>query len=235
MNKYLSFLLIAALAAVSCGDKDKSFEGDDSVARCLMAKDYRYEELLTKADVSKHASIDEASFKMEISPTKGTYGSCRYQWNSDRPDIEIELLGVPISSPDRNFVVIKLLDFYTDDQLKLYSQPDALALFDTSYKPLTQSDYDKLLASLEKEYANDPSGLATAKKFLDSRMNLIYEPLAGLGDRAYWKWDVQHGLELVVLSGAARFTIETKLSSEAPASLESAVKFAREVLAKCGA
>lgn len=233
MNKYLSFLLIAGLAVVSC-DKDEKSEGDDGIARCLMSKDYRYEELLTKADVAKHTSIDEGSYTMEISPTKGSYGSCRYQWNSDRPPIEMELLGQPISVSDRNFVVLKHLDFYTHGELKLYSQPDALALFDQTYKRLTQSEYNELLASLEKEYANDPSGFETAKKFLDARMKFTYEPLAGLGDRAYWDWDAQDGLELVVLAGAAHFTIETKLSAESPASLELAVKFAREVLAKCG-
>jgi len=110
MNKYLSFLLIAGLAVVSC-DKDEKSEGDDGIARCLMSKDYRYEELLTKADVAKHTSIDEGSYTMEISPTKGSYGSCRYQWDSDRPPIDMKLLGQTISVPDQNFVVLKHLDF----------------------------------------------------------------------------------------------------------------------------
>lgn len=234
MRKYCYALLCALVTVVACGDKGKTLEGDDNMARCLMAKDYQYEALLTKADVAKHASIDEGSYKMEISPTKGTYGSCTYTWDSDRPDLEIELLGQIIRAPDRNRVVVKMLDFYTDSDLKLYKQADALALFDRSYKPLSQSEYDELLAALEKEYANNPSGFETAKGFLDARLNLVYESLANLGDRAYWKWHPDYGIELIVLAGAAHFTIETKLSAEAPASLDLAVKYAREVLAKCG-
>lgn len=235
MNKYFfTPLLLALLAVVACGDKDKTFGGDDSIARCLMAKDYKYEELLTKADVAKHTSIDEASYKMEISPTKGTYGSCTYTWNSDRPDLEIELLGQIIRGPDRNRVVVKMLDFYTDSDLKLYKQADALALFDRVYKPVSQSEYDDFIATLEREYANDPAGMETAKKLLEARMNLVYESLTGLGDRAYWKWHPDYGIELVVLAGAAYFTIEAKLSADAPTSRDLAAKFAKEVLARCG-
>lgn len=235
MNNSLFILLCTVVLMAACGDKKNNLADDnDNVARCLMAKDYKYEELLTKADVSKHVSIDESSFKMEISPTKGKYGSCDYRWDSDRPDMEIEILGYNVPVPDHNQVVIKMLDFYSDAQLKLYQQEDAIALFEQSYKRLSQSEYDELLANLEKAYANDPSGFETAKGFLDARMTFRYEPIDNLGTRAYWKWHDEYGIELVVLSGAARFTIETKLSADAAPSLDLAVKFAREVLAKCG-
>ncbi len=148
--------------------------------------------------------------------------------------MEIEILGYNVPVPDHNQVVIKMLDFYSDAQLKLYQQEDAIALFEQSYKRLSQSEYDELLANLEKAYANDPSGFETAKGFLDARMTFRYEPIDNLGTRAYWKWHDEYGIELVVLSGAARFTIETKLSADAAPSLDLAVKFAREVLAKCG-
>lgn len=199
-----------------------------------MAKDYAYEDLLTKADIAKHVPIDEASYKMKASTTKGQYGSCEYEWLSDRPDLEIELLGQTIKGADKNRVKIKQLDFYTDSDLSLYKQADATALFDQSYKRLSQQEYDELLANLEKQYAQDAAGLAQAKGFLDARLNMIYEPLSDLGDRAYWKWHEQHGIELVVLTGAAHFTIEAKLSAEAQSTLDASIQLAREVLAKCG-
>lgn len=233
MKKILS-LLFGAILLAACGNSENVANDDDTISKCLMAKDYKYEELLTKADIAKHIAIDEASYEMEISPTKGEYGSCTYKWLSDRPDLEIEILGQTIQGPDKNFVVVKMLDFYTDRDLKLYSQASAQALFDQSYKKLSQQEYNELLGNLEKEYANDASQFEKAKGFLDARMNFKFEPVEGLGDRAYWKWHDTHGIELVVLAGATRFTIENKTSGDQSTALAHAVKFAEEVLAKCG-
>jgi phosphoserine phosphatase len=65
-------------------------------------------------------------------------------------------------------------------------------------------------------------------------MQLTYEVQENLGDRAYWRWHDEHGIELVVLSGTAHFTIASKTQGTSAAALADAVKFAREVLAKCG-
>lgn len=219
---------------ISCKDSEKQPEiGTDKISKCLIAKDYKYEELLTKADLAKHVVIDESSYKMNVSNIKGVYGSCSYEWASNRPDLEIEVAGQIIKGPDKNRVKITKLDFYTDQELKLYTQESAISLFDQSYKKLSQQEYNELLANLEKEYANSPTDFKQAKGFLDQRMKLTFEPVQNLGDRAYWKWNDTYGIELVVLSGVARFTIEAKLSAQANSSLESAVKFAKEVLAKC--
>jgi hypothetical protein len=64
-------------------------------------------------------------------------------------------------------------------------------------------------------------------------MNLTYEPVNDLADRAYWKWNDTYGLELAVLSGAAHFTIKTKVTAHADTTLDAAVNLAKEVLAKC--
>lgn len=227
------YLFGFVLFLMSCSDKTDIAEGSSPITKCLMAKDYKYEELLTKNDVAKYTSIDEASYKMDISPTKGTYGYCEYKWKSDRPDLVIEVAGQTITGPDRNIVKLTKLDFYTDSQLKLYNQESAIALFDQSYKKLSQEEYNELLANLEKQYANNPEGFEQAKGFLDVRMNLKYQPVENLGDRAYWKWHNTYGLELVVLAGTAHFSIEAKLSAEANNTLDIAIKLAKEVLAKC--
>lgn len=232
MKKLLYSTLILALVA-SCSDKEPKLKEDNATAACFQAMDYQYDALLTKADIAKHVTIDEASYKMDISTIKGTYGSCAYTWKSDRPDIETEILGHLIKGPDDNRVEIKMLDFYTDSELKLYSQESALALFDQSYKKLSQEEYDELLANLQKEYANDAAKYEQAKGFLDMRMNFTFAPMANLGDRAYWKWHDEYGIELVVLAGVAHFTINSKTSGDQKTALDDAVKFAQEVLAKC--
>lgn len=217
---------------MSCSDKAPQQQQDRS-AVCFEAYDYRYEDLLTKADVAKHVQIDEASFKKEVSPVKGFYGSCQYKWESGRPNLEKEIAGHVFSFPDFNSVSIKHLKFYSTDELDLYSHSTALSLFDQSYKKLSENEYNELLANLEKEYAGDAAGFEQAKGFLDQRMQFTYEIVEHLGDRAYWKWSEDVGIELVVLSGTTHFTIESKTHGTSGPSLDDAVKIAREVLAKC--
>lgn len=228
------FLCGVVLLPIACADKDNQYQDtEDPVSRCMMAKDYKYEDLLTKADVARHVTIDEASYKAKVSATKGKYGYCEYRWASDRPDLEIEVAGQTIKGPDMNLVKLTKLDFYTDSVLKLYSKESAIALFDEGYKKLSQQQYDELLENLKKEYANRPTEFEQAKGFLDQRMKFAYETVSQLGDRAYWKWHDRYGIELVVLAGATYFTLETKISQQAGTSLDVAVKFAKEVLAKC--
>src|SRR5690606_7428242 len=128
---------------------------------------------------------------------------------------------------DKNRVNITQLSFYTDRDDKLYTPAEAMARFDQAYKKLSQQEYEELLANLEKQYTNDLAGFEQAKGFLDARMNFKYEALDDLGDRAYWKWHEHYGISLVVLTGAAQFTIETRVSAEAASTLDAAVKFAR--------
>lgn len=233
MKKLLFLVLSTSLTLVSCSDKETTLNGQNSTDRCLMSKDHKYEDLLTKADIAKHVDIDEGSYKMEISSIKGQYGYCKYEWLSDRPDLETDILGQIIKSPDKNHVKITQLDFYTDSELKLYQQADAIALFERAYKKINQQEYDELVEKLQTQYANDPTGFEEAKGFLDARLNLKYEAVSNLADRAYWKWHDQHGIELVVLTGAAHFEIVAKLSADAQTTLDASVKLAREVLAKC--
>lgn len=230
-----SILLVTCLFVfASCNKKDVVSEEANAVTQCLLAKDYKYEELLTKVDILKHVSIDESSYKMDVSTIRGEYGSVIYDWNSNRPDLQTEILGQIINHPDKNRVSVKRLKFYSENELELYSHETFLSLFDMSYKKLSQQEYNELLSNLQKEYANDQTGYLKAKEFLDLRMTLTYEPVNNLGDRAYYRWNQDHGIELIVLVGSSHFTIESKTSGDKNIALNHAVLFAKEVIAKCG-
>ncbi|NLO69982.1 MAG: hypothetical protein GX102_03360 [Porphyromonadaceae bacterium] len=244
------FFLLAIAATISCtGSKNESSESSTSTvsvktdktnnkavidaAKCFIAMDYDYEKLLTKEDVAKHTSIDEASFKKDVSPTHGEYGSCTYTWDSDRPDISMTTSGMTFNLPDQNLATVKSLKIHNEDDLKLYNQSDVISLFETAYKKMSRQEYDEMIARLESEYANDPDRLNQAKGFADARMNLDYGPVDNLGERAYWKWSDKFGIELVVLQGAVQFIIAAKTSSSAETSLPVAINLAKEVLSKC--
>lgn len=237
--KKIPYLLCCASIMSACAGSggtssstDETSAKSEAVSQCLAAKDYQYEALLTKADIAKYVNMDESSYNKKVSPTKGKYGSCTYSWDSDRPRIESEVMGRTIKRLDNNQVTIKMLDFYTDEDLERNQQESVIDLFDMGYKKLSQAEYDKSLANLEKKLGDKPKDLARAKKMLDSRMNFKYKTVDDLGDRAYWKWS-DYGVELIVLIGNSRFTIESKTTGEPESSLEHAVKFTKEVLAKC--
>ncbi len=219
---------------LACAGKGENEQKSDAISQCLADKDYQYKTLLTKADISKYVTIDEPSYKMKISSTKGKYGSCVYSWESNRPEKEIvsKATGATFNRPDKNQVTIKMLDFYTDEDLERNKQESAIDLFDQGYKKLSQAEYDELLANFEKKFTNQPERLAQAKKMLESRMKFTYKPIDNLGDRAYWKW-TDYGVELVVLIGRARFTILNKTTGAPETSLDHAILFCKEVLAKC--
>lgn len=241
------FFMLAIAATISCtGSKKESAESSTSTvsaktdnkavivtANCFIAMDYDYEKLLTKEDVAKHTSIDEASFKKEVSPSHGEYGNCTYTWDSERPDISMTTSGMTLNLPDRNFATVKSLKIHNEDDLKLYNQSDVIDLFGTAYKKMSRKEYDEMIARLEQEYSGDQAKLDQAKGFADARMNLDYEPVDNLGERAYWKWSDQHGIEIVVLQGAVQFAIASKTSSSAETSLPVAINLAKEVLSKC--
>lgn len=216
----------------ACAGKGDNEQKSDAISQCLTDKDYDYKALLTKADIAKHVTIDEASFEMKISPTKGKYGSSTYSWESGRPKMEKVIAGRDVKLSDPNKVVIKLLDFYTQEDLEKNKQDSAIDLFDMGYKKLSQEENNEILANLEKKLGDKPEDLARAKKMLDNRMKFKYKSIDNLGDRAYWQ-ETDYGVELVVLTGKARFTIVSKTTGEPETSLDHAIHFAKEVLAKC--
>lgn len=233
MKKIILFSLSICLL-IGCDKKSVVSEEINEVTNCLLSKDYKYEELLTKADILKHVNIDEASYKMDVSTIRGEYGSVVYDWNSNRPDLQRELLGQIINYADKNRITVKRLTFYSDSELSLYKHDSFLSLFDFTYKKLSQQEYNDLLSNLQKEYANDQTGYLKAKEFLDLRMTFNYESINNLGDRAYYQWNEESGIILIVLVGSSHFTVESKTSGDKNIALNHAVLFAKEVLEKCG-
>lgn len=224
----------AILFLFSCGNatsegsthevSDTSPTIERKTSTCYKTFDERYEELLSRSDIEGIISIDDSTYEMETS----SYGSVQHQWKSDRPDLEFIIAGQSIKGPDRNRIVLK--------NLKLYDSTDVTYIrdsFETSYKKLSEEEYQQLLLNVEKTYENDATGLARAKGFLDARLHLVYEALDGLGDAAYWKWDEQHGIELVVLIGDTHFIIENKTAVSKEENLEIARQLAEKVIEKC--
>ncbi len=234
MNKLL-MVIAAVLLTAACSSSDgKLGAGPDlKITNCLRGFEYDYEKLLTIDDVKKHLQVDETSLKKDVSPTNGSYGSCKYKWSSDRPELEMELLGQTIRYPDDNIVEIKWLSFYAQNDLETYNQQSVNDLFDIGYKKLTEAELARMKENVEKQFANDEKALENALNLLEIRKNSAYQPVENLGDRAYWKWNDRYGVEVVVLTGLASFTIAGKTSNNPQEGLNTAIRLAEEVLAKC--
>lgn len=227
-------IICSVLIFAACNTNDnKPVPQDNEVTNCFLGYDYDYEKLLTKEDIQKVISIDETSFKKKISSNKDNYGYCQYKWKSDRPDLQMELLGQNITGPDYNIVEIKRLDFLDQKDLELYNHKSFIDLFNVGYEKLTEAKFKELKNNLEKEYAKDKDALENALKLLEIRKNLTYEKFNNLGDSAYWKWDDTYGVELVVLTGQVKFTILGKTTNNRQEGLATAVKLAELVLQKC--
>lgn len=76
--KKILYILIDASIILGCSGAGNTISESNAINKCLADKDYKYEELLTKTDIAKYVNIDEPSYKMDISSTKGKYGSCVY-------------------------------------------------------------------------------------------------------------------------------------------------------------
>jgi len=232
-NLLITICSIFLFASCSSSEDKPAPDVDLAMADCLQNFGYAYDKLLTREDISRHLTIDEASFKKEVRPNKDQYGSCKYTWDSDRPELEMELLGQMIKYPDRNIVEVKNLNFYSNQDLELYNHKSFVDLFEMGYKPLSDAEYNQLKANAEKELATNAEALENALRLLEIRREMQYQAVANLGTRAYWKWDATHGIELTVLAGTATFTIVAKTADNAQEGLSAAVKFAQEVLDKC--
>lgn len=194
------------------------------VTNCFEQYKDDYDRLLTKEDIAEVVNIDEASYELETS----AYGSAQYQWNSDRPELEYTISGHTISGPDRNRIEIKNLSFYDLSDIN-----STIGQFEIGYKMLSEEEHNKMLSNIEQQFKEDPKGLSDAKKFLDARLESYFEPLEGLGTKAYWKWNPKYGLQLHVLLGKVTFTIECKLSTDMDDNLKLAEQLARKVMEKC--
>jgi hypothetical protein len=71
--KNIFYTLLIALFIVSCGNNDSSPESNsgnssesNKTAVCLQNYNYQYEKLLTKDDIVKYVTIDEASYKKNL-------------------------------------------------------------------------------------------------------------------------------------------------------------------------
>ncbi len=231
-------LMTGCLALISCKSDpaDGTSQTNGKIAKHLASLNHDYSKLLTKEDVLKHLSVDDAAlvemkYDGEAVAAHPEYGDCVYEWPSDRPPVKVNPQFPP--QPDLNNVRISNLSFEDGKPADIRSS------FDTAYKPMTAAEIDAATARMEKHFEGKPAEqLETAKGFLKSRGESKFRHVENVGDSAYWRptkvMDMPLGVELVVLTGNAKFTITAKTSSDDEENLELAKKMAQEVLAKGG-
>lgn len=235
-NIGLCFSLAVLWAA--CGENTNKQEASPTenvqvTHECYQGFNYSYEDILSKDNLDKHLSIDEPSLEVNSNTSQDQYGSVTYQWASDRPDQIMEISGMTFPKADLNYVRLKGLKFYEEDEPSTTNQAVVENIFSQGYKVLSNEEYDTLLANLRATYETGTSEYDQAKDLLDLRMKNNYEALSDLGNQAYWKWSDIHGGELVVLHGNTSFILEAKLSSSPAETLEKAKLLASEIIAKC--
>lgn len=235
MNNFKFIAIIALLFFASCSSGGTEGSLNSAYVHCLAGFNYQYNEMLTKADVQKHVTIDENTFKENLDTKNETYGSVNYSWDSGRPNNEVTMSGFTLPVPDDNFVRMRLLSFYDASDLKLYNQEDFTTLFDQSYKRISDEEYESLRANLEKGFKGSEESLKTAISLLDGRRKQTYVLIEGVGDRAYWRWHDERGLEMAVMAGEANFNLEVKISEDTQENVQVATALVQEILAKCGA
>lgn len=197
------------------------------IAGCLEKFDHDYASLLTLEDIASHHELDLSRVETDVSSTKGEYGSVRYSWASDRPDMEIKVLSTVVKTADNNHVELKMMSFYDD------GSKGTIAYFERGYKKLSEKELAEAYANLEKSFKDEPEKLEQAKGFMEIRKNSKYVEVQDLGTRSYWKWGKSYGGELVTLVGSAKFTVVTKISDDPDMNLVFAKKLAQEVIDKC--
>lgn len=214
-------------------DKNQS---DIKKADCLAGYNYDYSRLLAKEDVLKHISIsnpEELKIKYNENSVQRNpeYGEIYYNWQSDRPDVQINP-SFPLKAPDLNTISFSNLSFKEGNASQIRER------FHTAYKEMSQEELDHGMASLEESFKDKSiKDLETAKKLLIARSNFKNKPVSDIGDYAYWfptkTMDLYLGTKIVVLAGNAQFEVTAKVSENDEENLEIAKKIAREILAKC--
>lgn len=242
--KKLPVILLAGLLFTACesGDSNKTSSKKSSnsvkVSDCLEKMNYDYDKMLTLEDVVKHVSgLDPSSIKTELDKKEivnaPQYGECMYSWPSNRDDFEVKVGSVSIMKKDENKIIVSRLK--NNEKMKV---EDVSAGFDRAYKTLSDEEIEEMNQRIEKGMADkSEKEKKMAKGFAVKRSKFSYEPVENVGDKAYWKNSqnimAPGGVELIVLAGKSKFTIDVKVSSDQTENLDIAKKMANEVIAKC--
>lgn len=234
--KQLLLLLGIITVLFSCNSKKKessekevtiiehNSKTDDLSYDCLRAYKDDYKGLISKKEMAGIFPIDFDVAKEEL--RSGSYGEYSYNWPSDRPDLNLEISGTRIKTPDQNIMGIKSLSFYSEkSQLK-----SNLDNFNMGYKNLSQNEMDKIQKNLESE---GDEVKKTGKDLMKVRAISIWEAVEGIGSSAWFKWNDNYGGELAVLAGKAKFIVVIKVSDNPDENKQLAKEFANRILSKC--
>lgn len=221
-----TFLFASCSGSSDSQKSSKSASSSSGYSKdCLESYNYNYPEILTLDEVKKYIPVDDNSLKIEENIDYETYGHVTYQWDSDRPNMTINISNMNIEAPDKNMIKMTKLSFYDD-------LDGTLELFNRGYKALTNEELAEFDANLVKHYANDPNGLEEARSLMEIRKNSEWE-MTDVGQSSFWKWNGQYGLEMAVLAGKTKFYVEVRVDKDPQKNLEVARNIANEILEKC--
>src|SRR5690554_403495 len=227
-----------ALLLISCNsDKKKSSDSSDAQTSektskktdgktydCLIEFDDKYDELITREELASIYPFDVDEAKEKIS--NRSYVEYMVSWPSDRPDITMEVAGRTMNLPDRNTMGVAVLNFESEKS-DLESIRDK---FDMGYKDLSEEEIQKIEKNLENA---SEEVRASGEKLMAARKKNKSEFIDGIGSSAWYKWNENHGGELAVLAGRAKFNVRLKISDDPFENKEYAMKIASLILAKC--
>lgn len=239
-------LVFFCLLFISCKNESKQVDSsansvqtthsnkanNKKIKSCFEDYNYNLAEILTKEDVLKHFdSSHHQEIKTEERKTKNMYANVIYSHKSNRT-ITIDMGKTTYEAPENNSIEFSGLEFSKLDEEK------TLEYFDRKYKKLSDQEAQKMIADIEREYADKTKEeTEQAIKFVEIRKNMNFIPVQGLGTAAYWK-EIKvsgnnFGVELFVLAGTVEFTVKVKIDRDNMINSQVAIAVARDILAKC--
>ncbi len=202
------------------------------VRNCFEKFDYQLSEIYTKEDALKYFEPSQhADVKTDERKGLEANNYVSYKYKSERTH-HVKAGNNSVEVPDFNYIEFSGLQFSKSDENQTLEQ------FERKYKQLSEQEILEIQSKMEKAYADKPKEeLEQAKKFVETRKNLNYVPVQGLGTAAYWgelrSNGNSFGAELFVLVGTVEFSVKAKLDSDNMLNSQTAIAVAKEIIEKC--
>ena len=230
-------LAITSMLFISCNEKTNTSTTETNptvktntkeIGSCFEKYQEDYSKLLTLEDIKKHVKIDNEVKTDELKYRK-LHQSYEYKWFDGRMQ-EIKTGGMTLTVEDPNYVKL------SNVKIREGKSEEILEKFDIQYRKLGDKELQKMKANIENHYKDKPKEKETAIGFLETRNNMIFTEVKGLGTKAYWKEISKtnnYGVELYVLYDNVEFKIDTKTTNDNAVNSQTAIALAKEILSKC--
>ncbi|HTO16310.1 MAG TPA: hypothetical protein VLZ83_11095 [Edaphocola sp.] len=204
--------------------QNTSRKGKDLNCKALEQLKDDYSGLLTKEEMASVYPIDFENAKEKL--RSGSYGEYIFYWPSDRPQLNLEVVGKKLKIADNNAIGIKNFS-YSDSDIDLKSLTET---FNMAYKELSEEELERINKNLAKQSEEIKS---TGQDMMKVRAKSSWEFIDGLGTSAWYKWNENYGGEMAVMAGKAQFYIIIKISADPKENRDLARKLAEKVISKC--